>query len=256
MRIVWKAAFAFLVLPIALMAQDPPPSGPPDPQQQGPPGANDNAPGSEPLVAPNPLPEPITPLVQPPPRVDLRTIKRPPIAPGFTSALSVSAGYSVTNLALPSSGRTTLTGTDVSVTAENGSLFGARFDVGYGREGNVFGTQHHLDVLSYMIGPVIFLSRNNLIATYADVLVGGARVAGPLVNPSGQLGLGYVHYPAFSVGGGVEYPFSRGFALRVSVDYLRTHYFDNTGAVRGQNDIRVVNSIVYYFGQPSNRRRR
>lgn len=149
-----------------------------------------------------------------------------------------------------------LSGTDVSVTAENGSPFGARLDVGYSREGNAFSTEHHLDVLSYMIGPVIFLSRNGLIGTYADVLVGGSRVAGRLVNANGQLGVGYVDYPAFSFGGGAEYPLSRGFALRVSVDYLRTHYFDNTGAIRGQNDIRVVNSIVYYFGQPSNRRRR
>jgi hypothetical protein len=70
------------------------------------------------------------------------------------------------------------------------------------------------------------------------------------------LTVGHVHYPAWTVGGGAEYRLSPAFGFRFGVDYLRTHYYDATGVVRGQNDIRIVNSLVYYLGAPIIRRRR
>jgi hypothetical protein len=66
---------------------------------------------------------------------------------------------------------------------------------------------------------------------------------------------GHVHYPAWAFGGGAEYSISPAFAFRVSIDYLHTHFYNSSGAVRGQNDLRVVNSFVYYLGASSRHRR-
>jgi hypothetical protein len=170
--------------------------------------------------------------------------------------LNVSAGYAVTNLAMPSSGRVALTGADVSISADFGTRFGARLGLDYGRAANVFSSGRRMDALSYLAGPVFFATNGNLVSTYLHLLAGGAKVTGPVPNGIGRLSAAYVHYPAWAVGGGAEYRLSSSFAFRVSVDYLHTHFFRTAGVIRGQNDFRVVNSIVYYLGVPHVKHRR
>jgi hypothetical protein len=102
---------------------------------------------------------------------------------------------------------------------------------------------------------VFYPPSGNSLSTFAHVLVGGARVSGPFANANGGLRIGYVNYPAWAFGGGAEYRISPAFGFRVGVDYLRTHFVNSSRAVRGQNDVRIVNSFVYYFGKPIRNRR-
>jgi hypothetical protein len=143
-----------------------------------------------------------------------------------------------------------LTGMDVSLAADGGRRIGAKLDLSYALAPNVSNTGHRADVFSYLVGPTFSLWKGNRLGASAQALVGGARVAGPVPNASGGFSTGYVHYPAWGFGGSAEYRLSSAFGFRVTVDYLHTHFFDSSQTIRGQNDIRVVSSIVYYFGQP------
>jgi hypothetical protein len=155
---------------------------------------------------------------------------------------------------LPLSGRGALSGVNTTLSADSGKIFGAVLEVGYARSADFAGSGHSVDALTYLAGPVFHLSRGRLLSTYAEVLFGGARIAGPVLNATGTVATGHVHYPAWAAGGGAEYHLSPAFGLRVSVDYLRANFYDTSGAIRGQNDIRVVNSLVYYFGASVRRR--
>jgi hypothetical protein len=225
---------------------------------QSSPVANDSTPGLDTTTTPSPAPTPIRipVLVQTPALLYFRQIKQPPIAPGHFTVFNLSAGYSVTNLAIPSSGRVALTGMDVSVAADGGRRIGAKLDLSYAFAPNVFKSGHRVDVLSYLFGPTFSLWNGNAVSAYAHVLAGGARVAGPIPNGSGGLSTGYVHYPALDFGGSAEYRLSPAFGFRVTIDCLHDHFFNSSGAIRGQNDLRVVNSIVYYLGEPRRSRHR
>jgi hypothetical protein len=252
MRVVLKTIFLFLIWPMLAVAQEPPPVAPPPDLP-----AQTTGPTSDP-VSPNsilsPSPPPITPtLVSAPPRY-VGPIRQPPNAAGYAPAFNVSTGFSVTNLSLPASGRIALTGVTTTFSADSGKIFGAVLDVGYARSANVVGSGHSMDALTYLAGPVFHLSRGRLLSTHAEVLFGGARIAGPVPSATGGVAAGHVHYPAWAAGGGAEYHLSPAFGLRVSVNYLHTHFYNASVAVRGQNDIRVVNSLVYYFGASVRRR--
>lgn len=242
MRRVWKIAFAFLIWPISVMAQDPSPPNQPIPSVQSPSNESNSPPSSDTAQTPTPL--------------YFRPTKQPPIGTAYFPAFNVSAGYAVTTLGMPTLGRATLTGADVSLAADSGRRIGVKLDLSYTFAPNVSSTGHRADVFSYLAGPTFSLWRGSRLSAYAHVLGGGARVAGPVPNASGGLSKGYVHYPAWDFGGSAEYKLSSAFGFRVTVDCLHTHFFNSSAVVRGQNDIRVVNSIVYYFGQPIRSRHR
>jgi len=256
MRITLKMALYLLIGPSLVMAQDSPPSGQPDPPRQSLAGTEDFAPSSHATTYPSHAAIQILVPKQTAALLPLRPPRQSPVAAGYTSAFNLSAGYSVTDLGMSSSGHATLIGMNVGISVDSGRRFGAKLDLGYGSAPNVFSSGHRLDVLSYLVGPVLLVSNSKQLSTYAHLIVGGARVAGPFPNANGGLSTSYVHSPAWAYGGAVEHAFSNTFAFRISVDYLRTHFFNSSGAVRGQNGLRVVNSIVYYPGAPSNRRRR
>jgi len=255
MPTVWKMAFAFLMWPISVMAQAPPSPNQSNPPLQSSPLVNDSTPSSDPTTASSPAPTPILP-VKTPPSPYFRLIKRPPIAPGYFTVFNLSAGYSVTNLAMPSSGRVALTGVNVSIAADEGRRIGAKLDLSYAFAPNVFNSGRRADMLSYLLGPTFSLWNGKMLSTSAHVMAGGARVAGPFPNLNGGLSAGHVHYPALDFGGSAEYRLSPAFGFRVTIDCLHAHFFNSSGAIRGQNDLRVVNSIVYYLGEPVRGRHR
>jgi hypothetical protein len=237
------------------MAQAPPPSGQPDPPGQSPAAAQVAAPASDttPTSNPTPILNPVP--VQTPAFLYLQPMNQAPFPAGYAPVLKLSAGYSVTSLSLPSSARLALNGADVSLSADSGKRFGATLDLDYALAPNVFSSGRHMDMLSYLVGPVFHPSHGNSLSTDVHFLGGGARIAGPFPNGNGGLAAGHVHYPAWALGGGVEYRLSPAFGFRVSVDYLHTDFYNPARAVRGENDLRVVNSIVFYPGMPSFRRR-
>jgi hypothetical protein len=103
---------------------------------------------------------------------------------------------------------------------------------------------------------MFFPSNGTLLTTYVDALFGGARVAGPIPNGTGGFNGAHVQYPAWAFGGGAEYRLSPTFAFRVGVDYLHTYFYNSSQAIHGNNDLRIVNSVVYYFGVPTLKRPR
>jgi hypothetical protein len=249
MRTLWKIVLSFLIWPISVMAQDPSPPDRPVVPIQSPFSENNSTPGSDEAMTQSPGPSPLLPVQTSTP-LYFRPTNRPPIGPAYFPRFNVSAGYSITNLAMSSLGRVTLTGMDVSLSADSGRRIGAKLDLSYTLAPNVSGTGQRADEFSYLVGPTFSLWKGNRLSAYAQVLGGGARVTGPVPDGSGGFNKGNVHYPAWDFGGSAEYRLSSAFGFRVTVDYLHTHFFDSSVVVRGQNDIRIVSSIVYYFGQP------
>jgi hypothetical protein len=255
MKTSLKVAFLFLIWPVSLMAQDQvnPDQVAPDrsaPSLQ-PTGAQDFAPPPETVTpaSPAPIQNPVLEQTKPllyvhPPKPSVATVWA-----GYAPAVNVSAGFSVTSVALPSSGRAVLGGVDAGFATDSGKHFGAKVDLSYERTANVYHTGRPMDMLSYLIGPVFYPTNGGVLSTSVHALFGGALVTGTLPNGFGGLNIGHVNYPALAVGGGVEYRLSPAFGFRVSVDYMRTHFYDFSGVVRGQNDVRIVNSFVYYLGK-------
>jgi opacity protein-like surface antigen len=88
------------------------------------------------------------------------------------------------------------------------------------------------------------------------VLVGGAKVSGPILTSDGTILLGgWTTSYAWAVGGGVEYWVTDSMAIRTGADYLRTAFYDSSLVVRGQSNLRTTASVVYYFGRRPHRRR-
>jgi hypothetical protein len=241
------------------MAQDPSAPDEPVPSTQNSLSENNSRPGSDAATAQSPLTTPAPAPILPAPPLGspyLRPTNRPPIGTAYFPEFNISAGYSVTNVAMPSLGRVALTGTDVSLAYDSGRRIGAKLDLSYGFAPNVSSTGHRADVFSYLIGPTFSLWRSNRLSAEAYVLGGGAKVVGPVPDGTGGFNKGHAHYPAFDFGGSGEYRLSPAFGLRITIDCLHTYFFDSSVAARGQNDLRVVSSVVYYFGQPRLSKRR
>ena len=241
-----KLALSLLIWPTIGMAQDPPPTRQPDPPPQSPVAAQDLIPApTAPTEAnrPAPIPAPVKPAL-----VHFRPLSQTTVPAGYLPLFNFSAGYSVIALGLGSPSRVAVDGMNASISFDPNQRFGARLDLGYARASNVFSSGHGASVLDYLVGPVFYLSERNPLSTYAEVLVGGAKVVGVVPVTNAGLSIGQVHYPAWAFGGGAEYRFSPAFGFRLNADYLHTHFYNSSGVVHGQHDLRIVNSIVFYPG--------
>ena len=165
-------------------------------------------------------------------------------------SMDVSLGYEYFNLALQPQ-RTNLNGLDTTFTVNFRPRWGVQADFAYARASNVNTTNRHADALTYMGGPVFYLTRSNRLTTFAHVLGGGARITGVLISPLGVT-KGYINEPAVAFGGGAEYELSQRWAVRGTADYVRASFLTSPTTFGGLNNFRAVASIVYQFG--SNRR--
>lgn len=176
------------------------------------------------------------------------TFAQSALAAATGPALNASVGYSYVDFAMAPSARVGMNGLDSNFTADLLSRVGIRLDVGYARASNVFDSGRQGDVLSYLGGPVFYPYRGGRLATYLQALVGGARVTGAVPLANDLFLTGYANKLAWAGGGGVEYGLSSSLRFRAGADYLRTAYFDQSMAIRGYGNVRVVYSVVYYFG--------
>jgi opacity protein-like surface antigen len=165
-------------------------------------------------------------------------------------SMNLSVGYEYFNLALQPQ-RANLNGLDTAFTIDFRPRWGVQADLAYARAANVNGTTHHADALTYMGGPVFYITRGSKLTTFARVIGGGARVTGILISPKGVT-KGYINEPAVALGGGAEYQLSPSWAVRGSADYVRASFLTTPTSFGGLNNFRAVVSIVYLFG--SNRR--
>lgn len=179
-----------------------------------------------------------------------------PVAAARGRPFDAGLGYSYITEFDGSSNQVGMNGADATISVPVLSRVSIRADLGYARAANVFGTGRHSDVLSYLAGPVLYPLVRRHFNAYGQVLVGGARVTGPILLNSGEfLNGAWVNKFSWAIGAGAEYWITDSMAVRTGVDYLRTAYFDTAQAVRGQNNIRTTVAIAYYFGRRARRGR-
>jgi opacity protein-like surface antigen len=194
-----------------------------------------------------------------PPLTPIKPVKpirsNAPIATAKSKTMEMGLGYAYLSQPANRSKGLGLRGADASFTI-GFSRLGITADVGYARASNVLGTGRHSAVLSYLAGPVFHHTVHRSFDSYVHVLVGGAKVSGPILTSGGLILLGgWTTGYAWAVGGGLEYWATESMAIRTGVDYLRTPFYDSSLAVRGQGSLRTTATVVYYFGKPSRRRR-
>src|SRR5580693_3638698 len=194
------------------------------------------------------------------PLAPIRPVKpirsNPPVATAKSKTIEMGLGYSYVSQPGNQSKRLGLEGADTSFTI-GFSRLGITADVDYARASNVLGTGRHSTVLSYLAGPVFHHTVHRSFDSYVHVLVGGAKVSGPILTNGGTILLGgWTTGYAWAVGGGVEYWATDSMAIRTGADYLRTAFYDSSLVVRGQSNLRTTATVVYYFGRRSGRRRR
>lgn len=177
-----------------------------------------------------------------------------PFSTGSGPAVSASVGYSYVSLPIPSATRISLNGVGASITADFRSRFGVKIDLNYARAANVYGTGHHSDVLSYMLGPVFYPVNDDRLTVYIQGLVGGSRITGVVPRGAGAFYLAYTNGLSWAVGGGIQRSISSSLAIQTETDYLHTSFIDSTATFRGQNGLRIIGSLVYRWGTHSNRR--
>ena len=179
-----------------------------------------------------------------------------PSATGTGPMFTTSLGYSYMSVPIPSATRIDMNGVAASATVDFRSRFGAKVDLNYVRQANVFGTGHHGDVLTYMVGPMFYPVSNDRWVVYVQALAGGTRSTGVVPNGTGGFDTAFADALGFAVGAGVERSVFSSFAIRTEADYMYTSFADANAALRGQSDLRFTGSLVYrwhWHWRPSHR---
>ncbi|HXR33329.1 MAG TPA: hypothetical protein VN830_06460 [Verrucomicrobiae bacterium] len=171
-----------------------------------------------------------------------------PLLTGVGPSIEASFGFEYLGQQVPSASRVPMNGADAAVTIGVSRRFAVRADLGYARAGNVLSSGHHSDVLSYLAGPVFYPTSGRHLATYVEVLAGGARVTGATPTPDGGQVRGFANEFAWAGGGGVEIHTWPSLAMRLGADYLRTQYFDPSITLQGQGNLRALVSFTYFIG--------
>jgi opacity protein-like surface antigen len=178
-----------------------------------------------------------------------------PVATAKSKTIEIGLGYSYVSQPGNQSNRLGLQGGDANFTI-GFSRLGITTDVGYARASNVLGTGRNSAVLTYLAGPVFHHTVHHKFDSYVHLLVGGAKVSGPILTNDGTILLGgWTTGYAWAVGGGVEFWATDSMAIRTGADYLRTSFYNSSLVVQGQGNIRSTASVVYFFGVPSRRLR-
>jgi len=160
-------------------------------------------------------------------------------------AYEVSSGYTSLAMPIPGAGQVHLNGLDASGSIEWNPRWGATLDTNYLRSSSVPGTAHQAYLLNLQLGPQFcaFDHRNTRLLVRA--LGGSALVDG--AAPDNKTGFyhGWLVRPSLAIGAGVEQSLSRQFAVRINADYLRTSFYDASGAVSAQDNLRLSLNITF-----------
>jgi len=177
-----------------------------------------------------------------------RFVTGAPPAAATSPVFEASAGYTYLALDTLSGQRIGLSGVDANGLVDFSLRWGMTVDSSYARVGNVLGTGHSGNVLSLLTGPVFYPAEHGNSRIFVHTLAGVSLVnsAVPLKGTY-YLG-GTVTRFSYALGGGVERTLSGPLAIRVGADYLRTTFANSTAAMQVQNNLRIVTSIVYRFG--------
>jgi hypothetical protein len=170
------------------------------------------------------------------------------VAPAATGpSFEASLGYVYFSMAMPSQ-RVGLSGLDANGLVKFHSRWGVTVDSIYARTGNVLGTGHSANVLSFLAGPVFYPAVFRKSEIFVQALAGASRVESAVpVNGTYYLN-GWVARPSYAFGGGLEHSLFGPIGVRVQGDYQRTTFGGSASAIRGQNNVRLTTSLLYRFG--------
>lgn len=177
-----------------------------------------------------------------------RFVTGAPPAAATIPVFQVSAGYVYLDLDNPSRQRVGLSGVDASGFVDFNARWGMVVDSSYARTGNVLGTGHSGNVLSCLTGPVFYPAEYRNARIFVHALAGVSLVDSAVPVTGTYYLSGYVTRFSYALGGGVERDLSGPLAIRVGGDYLRTTFANSHAAMQFQNNLRIVTSIVYRFG--------
>lgn len=169
-----------------------------------------------------------------------------PPAPAMAGpAYEFSTGYTYLATPIPGAGPVHLNGVDASGSIAWNSRWGAILDTDFLRTSSVPGTSHQAYMVNIQCGPQFYLFEHRNTRLLVRALGGSALVDG--AAPDNKTGFyhGWLVRPSFAAGGGIEQAVSSQFALRFNGDYLRTSFYDATGAVVPQNNLKMTVSIVF-----------
>jgi hypothetical protein len=165
-------------------------------------------------------------------------------ASGRLPQIEISGTYSFIRANAAHAGRGfSLNGSSESVAYAFNDRFAAIVDVGaYRFRGLSPGLKS--TIYTYLVGPRITLSESRRISPFAQILLGGGRLNASVIGvKAGENGF------AMAIGGGLDVPFHRHFALRVvQADYLLTRFDSVTGSPAKQNSARISAGVVIRFG--------
>jgi opacity protein-like surface antigen len=171
-----------------------------------------------------------------------------PAAKGIRSNLAVGVGYSYLNMSRSGNPAVNLHGVDTNAVLDFVPRWGATLDASYVRAGRDPGSGHSSYVLSVLAGPVFVPAQNDNTRFLIRPLVGVS-----LVDSSVQVDQlyyrGWQSRFSWAIGTGIEHNLSRPFAIRFTVDYLRTKFMSSAGTVQPQNGIRVSANLVFRFAR-------
>ena len=181
------------------------------------------------------------------------SVAQSPRAAGSGPLFEAGLGYTYVSMDFPATSRVGMNGLDANITGDFLRTLGVRADLGYARASNVFNSGHHSDVLSYLAGPVFYPFRRKRLTVCVDLLVGGARVTGVTPNSAGEQFEGFVNKLAWIYGVGFQYSISPSLGIRFDTDYVHTAYFNSSATVQGQENLRTMINVVWYFGKRKER---
>ena len=171
-------------------------------------------------------------------------------------AYDLSIGYANLTMAVASAGHANLSGVDASGTVALSERWGAVIDTSYLRTSNLLGTTHQGYMLTVQTGPVFYALNHGSTRVFLRALGGGAVVDGAVPINDNSYFHGWLARPSYAFGGGFEHPVSQSLTLRFSGDYLRTSFYDSTGSVAGQNNLRMTASFVFRLRERMHRSKR
>lgn len=167
-------------------------------------------------------------------------------APAVTGpAYDVSTGYTSLNMQIPGAGHVRLNGIDLSGSIALGPRWGATLDTSYVRSSDVLRLAHPAYMLNTQGGPEFYPFQRGNTRIFLRALAGAAVVDGAVPGSGTQFYHGWLVHPSFAVGTGFEQSVSEQLAVRLNGDYLRTSFYNSTGAVRPQNNLRLTASLVF-----------
>jgi hypothetical protein len=159
---------------------------------------------------------------------------------------NLGVGYTYLSMPIPGAGGSAhFNGLDFNGNVGLSSRWGATLDSNYLYTPEVLGTHHQGYVLSAYTGPVFYPIAHGNTRVFVHALGGAALVDGAVPIAENEIFHGWLFRPSYAFGGGVEHPVSTQLALRVIGDYVRTNFYDATGAVQAQNNLRLTVNFVF-----------